>query len=273
MAKRTVTGVGTESYQENSGTVCGFLVSATATTASDITIAQMEAVNISVQYYSGISNTPDTVMSGNAFALVAATNPGSYGSAALVTGTAGFGGEISFGGYINLKDGDRLNINIQVGGSPATGAQFTLTTLYGIGVQVYTPVVTVFSPTKTRTDEPFNLGDNVTTISIINSATDHVITSVSVNSDKWQASYNESDLSSLMASQWERSPEYWGYNLHNGFELDSVMISATVDTGASGNCYVVSFGGKVTPKLSQRSAGILTKIADRNWRKYFGQAR
>jgi len=262
MASYVITGAASGSYTEQNRTLDGFYVSSTATTPGDTTIAQMEAVTINVSLYRK-GNPVQTIVAGPVFPLVAGTCPGSLGASAVAIGGSGFSGRIDLGGVLQLDGDDMLQVNINVGGTPATGAVFTISTSYCVGIESYTPRVNCYSIQKTRTTEPVSGGSYVNGIALVNTSTDYVITDCSVTSDNWSNTFTSATFDSCLGQAWEVTPIYWGFQIYNDVELNNVDLTCTIDTGASGNGYVIVWGGQQSAEIRQRARKTALKVAQK----------
>lgn len=264
----SVQGAGAQTYTERNKTVSGFRVIFQATDVANITGAILRATNLTVQLYR--QGMAPLIMGSNVFALGLAQSMGNFEGAAIGTADTG---RISFlitlgpGLVINLKDGDELAVTLTVG-SAAAGQNVTVSTEYGVGIEMYTPVISVYPVQKTNQNMNLPAGDNVSMISIVNTSTDHVVTSANIQSDFWSGDYSQNDFFALMASQWSVTPRQYSFCVYNDQPTDNVTGSLVVNTGATGDCYVVVNGGIITNTIKERAAKLAGKIAAKQEAKY-----
>lgn len=261
---------GQATYTEQNAKIQGFHVTFKSTTIADVTVSNMLKANVTITLMRDGDNVP--VMSGPVFPLGVANNPSSYEGLAIGDYKSFY---LSFGGkIIDLQDSDRLNVVLNVGFS-VTGLETTICTDYADPgmVESSTPVVTVFTASKTRPSEPVTFGDNVTCIAVINTEAAHVATAANVQGTGWSAQFSITELYALMAEQWERIPEYYSYLLYNGSEIDRVNGSFDVNVAASGSLFFVAFSGRNTQKVGERAVRDIENIAIKQQNKLFGGKR
>jgi len=254
--KVNVQGSGSTSYTESNATIGSLIFSITSTTIADVTVAILESINITAQLYRGGETT--TILSGNLFAIGIANNPSSYEGLAIgdyKSFTVTFGG-----GVVNLQDGDELLVNVSVGSS-AAGQTLSMSSEYAIGIEYFTPIVNVYPIDKTRTAASLSLGNNVSCASVVHTAADLVIIGANINSSIWKANYGVTEFYGKMAEQWERVPDNYSFHLFNDAVQDGVQCDLIIDTTATGNAYLVSYAGRVTPVVQRRSAKLEERIA------------
>jgi len=256
MPTSSIQGSGSTTLLNVTGNPCGFLIDITATTIGDVSIADIETVNISCVLMRDGSNTQ--ILAGNLWALGQSDMPSSYEGLAIGSHKSFF---VPFGGTINLKGTDQLQTTLTVGTSN-TGQVTTITSQEGVGAEVYTPRVFVYSFDSNRTNQPVPAGDNVSKISIVNTTTANKLTACNIRGSHWSDDYQTPDFFAMMASQWERSPEHYSYVIYSDAELDNVTINTTIDTAASTNTYCVVYGGVQTPGVVQRAMKTFRKVED-----------
>lgn len=260
----SVGGAGSNNFQIQNETVDGLYISVTSTTIGDVSIADLETIQLNVNLQRAGQTTQ--ILAGNAFALGQANNPGSYEGNAIGDYKSFF---IPFGGPINVKGTDVLNCVFSVGTSN-TGQVTTMTSHNAVGIEFYTPVVTQFPINKLTTSQSLQFGNNVTGLSIVNTSTANVITDVSANCDLWQCNYDVSVLFALMSEQWTRTPEFYAFQLFNepSAPADNFNATLTVNTSAPGNCYVVCYGGVRSALVTEKAVKLNNKIAAKVATKY-----
>lgn len=253
--KVNVAGAGSNTFTEQNCSLDGLYVDITATTIGDVSIADMETIQITANLLR--NGEQKTIVGANLWALGIGNNPSSFEGLAIGTHKSFF---IPFGGPLNLQDGDTLQCSISVG-TANTGQVTTMSSHYVIGVELYTPSVNVIVFDKTRTTVPAQLGNNVTQISLVNTSTDFVCTDLYVNSAIWKAQIGTAEQFCMMAEQWERTPEHYSLTIYQDAPMDGCNADCTINTSATGNGYLVSYSGIVTPEVKRRSKNLTNRIA------------
>lgn len=263
----TAQGSSANSFTIMNETVDGLYLAVTATAIADVTIPYLETITVKASLYRDGSTTQ--VLAGNAFALGQSNNPGSYEGIAI-GGTAGYKSFfIPFGGPINLKGTDSLTCEVAVG-TAATGQVTILSSHNAIGVEFFTPQVNVMPIDKTRNNISLQLGNNVTQVSVVNTGTAFIVTDINANSKLWKCNVSLAEQFCLLAEQWNRAPEFYALTVfHSPSDpADSFNCDCVINTGASGNCYVVSYGGHVSQTVKNRAAQLTNRIATEKVNKY-----
>lgn len=250
-----IQGAGSNQFTMQQGVLDGLLVSFKATTVTDITAAVMQSVNITVTLQSSSGN--ETILSGNLFALGVANNPSSYEGLAIGLYKSF---DVKFGGFIQVKDGDNLQVSVSVG-TAVTGGVVTVTSADGVGIEEYTPKVIVFSVDKTRSNYAITPGNNISKVGFVNTTTDFTLTSIDFSSNYFNTNLLVDDFYALMAAEWERTPENYSFTFFNGGPVDNMNINLNVNTSATSNGYIVAYAGIVTPRTRERTAKAVTKLA------------
>lgn len=250
-----IQGAGSNQFTMQQGVLDGLLVSFKATTVSDITAAVLQSVNINVTLQSSAGN--ETILSGNLFALGIANNPSSYEGIAIGLYKSF---DVKFGNFLQVKDGDNLQVQVSVG-TAVTGGVVTVTTADGVGIEDWTPKVIVFSVDKTRSNYAITPGNNISKVAFVNTTTDFTLTSVDFSSNYFNTNLIVDDFYALMAAEWERTPENYSFTFWQGGPVDNMNINLNINTGASSNGYIVVYTGIVTPRTRARTAAAVTKIA------------
>jgi len=258
----TFTGAGQASYVEQNGTFDSVYITIQAATAP--TIAQLIAATLQVSLQRDGQQT--NIISGPLYACALAGDPTQYeGSTILVNGVYYMGLKVDFFGCINLKEDDKLTITLNGSGLPS-GSTTTICTDYCVGVEEYTPSVTIYTVDPLRASFDIPAIDFVNGITFLQNAspgadTVPLFTSVSINSDKWRAQYSLPTLLGLMANQWDTAPTRLAFFAYLGEELQKCNISYTINTGLSTAGFVIVHGGQKTPTVVRRARALITKIA------------
>jgi len=252
--KVNVSGAGSNTFTEQNCTLDGLYVDITSTTIADVTIADMETIQITANLLR--NGEQKTIVGANLWALGQGNNPSSFEGLAIGSHKSFF---IAFGGPLNLQDGDTLQCSVTVGATN-TGQVTTLSSHYCVGVELYTPSVNVIVFDKTRTTVPAQLGNNVTQITLVNTSTDFVCTDLYINSAIWQAQIGTQEQFCMMAEQWEVTPPHYSLTIYQDAPMDGANASCTVNTSATGNGYLVSYSGMVTPEVKRRSKALTNRI-------------
>jgi len=256
----TVQGAsGSGNMQLYSGSFSGFLVNIDATSAPN-----PEGVDCQINLMNPDGNTQ--VVSGNLLALAKATTPAALINTQIPTTSQQYGYWVDLGQVINLHQGDQLNVKVNVSGG-ITSQTLTFCMQEGVGIGLYIPQMIVQSVDETRSTMSFSPGNNVRRIAIVQTNVLNIVTSATVQSDKWSANYTNQQFYPLIASQWNRTITDYSYFIYNGFPLNSVTMNITISSG-NGNAYVVFVGGRSTKTVSQRAQELQKRIATTNAMRY-----
>ena len=258
----TVSGAGQQQFNMQTGTLDGLLVSLTATTIGDWSVTATQTVQLiaTLTRADGVHQ----ILSGNLFALGTANNPSSY-EGLTIGSYRSF--QVSFGGVLNLKDGDSLQVTCSVG-TAITGSVVTVSTSDVVGIEEYIPKVLLYTVDKTRSTNDITPGANVSKIALVQTTTDNTLTSWNIASDYYNAQLIESDFYAFMAEQWERAPENYSFVIFAGGPVNKCTMNLNVDTGSSGNGYVVVYCGSVTPETRNRASAAIAKVSDMAAQRY-----
>jgi len=254
----SIQGAGSNSFTMQQGTLRGLRLAFSATTVGDITTAVIQSVNINVQLQR--AGQTFQIMSGNLFALGLAYNPSSYESIAIGSQKSW---KLDFGGVIQVREGDNLQVTVNVG-TAVTGGNVTCSTDDCVGIEQYTPTVTIFTIDPNKDNYSLNLGNNVSVISFVNTTTDYRLNSVTFSSNYWNTDLTARDFTVDLANEWERAPENYTFRFYNDVPIDNVQANLNVNTGATSTGYLVVFGGVITPETVARSEQSLKKVVQRN---------
>lgn len=262
MARFSIPGAGTQSATATTGTYKGLRFSLTSTTITDITTSVLEAINVLVTYQQAGGGN-HTILSSNLLALALANNIGSY-ELLNVDGTVN--AIVGFGGTpLNLSAGDSMTVTVLVG-TTVTGLVTTVSTDSTVGVMEFIPVVQVFSVDPNRSNYSISLGDNVTGVTIVNDAAtsdtaSQRFTSIQFSSDVFNDDFTVQDFKALMAEQWFRDPNFYTCSIYSGPGLRKAVLNINVNTNATSNGWVVSYGGVVNGITRNNLANTIQKVA------------
>lgn len=267
----SIPGVGSQSQYEKGKDIKAIAVNIRATdvTGATITTAIMEGVRINVTLQR--AGVPYTIIAGNLFALGIAGYPSSMEGVAInaVTGDKSF--VLDFGEIVNLQGEDTLNVEVSTT-TAAAGQVVTVDTIQGSGISTYIPRVTVYTIDTNQSNQTIGGGDNVQTIALVStSASLFDVTGMNIaTSGRYSQTFTTQTFFSLLASQWERVPEFLSLHLYNDSQLDGVQIT-TNNTAAAGNSYLVVFGGVIDPTTIQRANVLAEKSVADTKAKFGGQ--
>lgn len=269
MASYSIQGAGTQSATITSGTYDGLRFSLIATTIGDITNALLQAINVFVTY-APVEGGTYNVVSSNLYALALSDNIGSY-ELVNIDGTVNC--VFNWGGHINLKPGDTLTVTTSVG-TTATGLSTYVSTSSSVGIMEYIPTVVVSNVDPNRSNYSFSGGDFVSRIAVVNDSATSIsasqkFTSLTIQSDLLNDTFNFGDFQALIAQQWTVDPRSYSFCLHQGTAISRVQINANVNASASAtNAWVVVFGGIVTNQTKQRLQATVNKVATQEAAKF-----
>ena len=265
MASIQVSGNASNTMDVTSGSYRGVLISATATTPADLTHTVMKGIKCVVNLYTKEGSY--TIHSGSAWPLAIGNNPGNnegnvsnnYNALA-----------IDWGGIVNLSQGDRLQITLDVSGA-ATGQVVTAILEPGIGIGYYIPQIQLYKVNLTNTQQDIFAGDNVTKVSVVTDGSSDVITNVNLSSDLTAANYGVPAFRALQSRDYPYAFATGDliYNLYNGPESQKVNLQISVDTGQTADCFVVSYAGVRTAATTAKAEAIAGKIANEVDARYF----
>jgi len=262
MARFSIPGAGTQSATATTGTYKGLRFSLTCTTIADITTSLLEAINVLVTYQQANGGN-HTIVSSNLLALALANNIGNY-ELLNIDGTINC--IIGFGDTpLNLSPGDSMTVTVTVG-TTATGLVTTVATDATVGIMEWIPVVQVFSVDPNRTNYSVSLGNNVTRVAIVNDAATSItasqrFTSIQFQSDAYNDDYIAQDLQALMAEQWPRDPNFYACALYQGPAVRNATLNININTSATSNAWIVSYGGVVNGVTRENLAKTVQKVA------------
>lgn len=257
----TVQGVGSNTMQLQSGCINGLFLSLYATTVTDWTVASQQLVNLTATLYRGSDQVQ--VVAGNLYALAIAENPGSYEGQTINTNYRCF--YLSFGGFINLKDGDNFQVNVTV--SPTiTGSVVTCATSHGVGIEDGIPTVQVTPVDVTKTNQSFTLGNGVTRISLVQAGQEHTLNSVNIASDYLRTEYLQATFNAMISNEWPYAgsqPANYSFTVYSGPEINGVQVNANVVTTATAKGYFVTHQIIRNKVSTVRTAEAINKVAAR----------
>ncbi|MFN9116053.1 MAG: hypothetical protein ACK5XN_38900 [Bacteroidota bacterium] len=262
-------GAGQTSFSEQSGSFAGVRV--TINNSSALTIAQLESANIQVNLQRQGKTTP--VVSGPLYAAALALDPTQLEATSLQFGdTWSAGLYVDFGGVVNLKGNDQLQVTVNGAGLPAT-SNTVVSTEYGVGVEEFTPSIVIYPVDKTRSNFTLPAFDNVSAVTFIQTAapaqtTTQLFTGINIQSDKWQASYNQSDNIALLAQQWDTTPTRTAFFAYVGEALDRCNIQFNINASGTGNGYVCVINGQCDPVQMERARALAERIVSKKIAKY-----
>jgi len=264
----SIAALGTDTYQEQNKSVAAFLFNLTCDTITDISVADMLLMKLTVSLQR--NGNSQTLVSGSVWPLGIANNPSSMEGVALTNANLrSVNFRIALPCVINLKGDDRLDVTMDIGATN-TGQVATLTTEYGVGIEYYVPRIIVHQVAKQRTTETVLAGNNVVGITLVHSDTEFVISRVNAKGAFWECNYPTQAIKVHIAEQWERQPEHASCVLYEGPPQDNVNIDVDVVTTAAAQGYVVVFGGQVTKTTNERSTKSAMKIAAQTAAKFSG---
>lgn len=262
-------GSGQTSFSEQSGSFAGVRVVITDTNA--ITTAQLESVNIQVNLQRQGKTTP--IVSGPLYAAALALDPTQLEGSSVQYSTGHTAGlYVDFGTVVNLKGNDQLQITVNGAGLPAT-SNTVVSSEYGVGVEEFTPSIVIFPVDKTRSNFTLPAFDNVSALTFIQTAapaaaTVQLFTGINVQSDKWQANYNQFDNIALIAQQWDTAPSRTAFFAYVGEALDRCNVQFNINAAGTGNGYVCVIAGQCDPVQMERARALSQKIVERKIAKY-----
>jgi hypothetical protein len=263
-------GTGTATFVEQSGSFQGVRV--TVLNSAALTTAQLESATILVNLQRNGQSTP--IVSGPLYAAALANDPTQLEATAINVANGFFTGlYVDFGGTINLKGNDNLQISVSGNGFP-TSSTTVVSSEYSVGVETYTPSLIIYQVDKTRANNTLPAFDNVNGITFIQSAAPGaavkpLFTGISINADKWQASYNLYDIFAMISQQWDTAPTSLSFFAYVGEELDKMSLTYNIDTtSTNGNGYICIFGGQQTDTTKARAKALISKIAEKQAQKF-----
>lgn len=261
----SISSNGTQTGQERGRDVSGVSIcvqDSANTTGANITNALLQGVLVNVTLQRGGQNY--TVMAGNLYALGISGYPSSF-EGLNIAGTSNSQKAflLDFGEIINLQGEDILTVQVQTTGFAATMTT-TVDTINGTGVGQYIPRVIAFTVDQNQSQQPFQLGDNVSCISYVSdSATLIKCTAINVTSDgRYTQQLTAPTYYGLIASQWERTPEGLQFQIYNGAPLDGVVVT-TNNVANAANTWIVSYSGVIDSlTLNRANASAKNLLAD-----------
>lgn len=264
--QNSLTGAGTVTTEEKTGTYTHFLCSVTSTAAW--AISNMEQATLTIVH--NRQGGTDSVASGNLFAISKSNNPSSFEGLDMdAGGNFLYGFVLPLAQPVRVRPGESLSATLTIP-QAATGQVTSIELVQGIGVGQSVGTVAVFSLDKTRASVNYGLGDNVKQIAIVQTSTAHVVTGFNLTSDKANLTLNTGSFNALMAEQWPRIPEVFSYIVYrtpDGVDLDNVQVMVNCNSGATGNAYMVVYAGIDSPDLMNQALTLTAKHQNRDLEK------
>lgn len=264
----SISGVGNQSQYEKGKDIEAVTVNvrATDTTGATITNAILQGIRVNVVLTR--SGQPFTILSGNLYALGISGYPSSMEGISINTVTGDKSFKLDFGEIVNLNGDDTLNVEVQVS-SAAAGQVVTVDTIQGVGIAAYIPRVTVYSIDTNQSLQTIGGGDNVQTVALVSdSASVFDLGALQIStSGRYSQSFTTQTFFSLIASQWERTPENLSFHLYNGSQIDGVQIN-TNNVASASNTWVVVYGGVIDPLTVQRANIAAEKVVNEAQQKF-----
>jgi len=257
MASIQVSGNGSQTTNETSGSYKGVFVSATATTPGDLTHTVMKGIRCTVNLYTPSGSF--TIHSGQAWPLAMGNNPGSNEGNVSNSYNSLY---IDWGGIVNVGQNDRIQIQLDVASS-ATGQVTTATLVPATGIGYYVPQLLLYSVNLNNATQTFPAGDNVTKVAVVTDGSADVITKINASSDIWSADFSVPDFRALQASDYPYAFATGDivYNVYDGPEAQRFKLELSVDTGQTADCFIVSFAGVRTKEITEKATRLAVKIA------------
>lgn len=265
----SISGSGSQTQTEKNKDVTGLLIgiAATDTTGATITTAILEGITINVTLVR--NGNPYTIESSNLFARGQSAFPSSMEGVNIPF--AGLGNKsfrVNFGEIINLYGEDVLTVQINVT-SAAAGQVLTCSTEMGTGIGAFIPKVTTYVVDTNQSNQTIGGGNNVQCIALVStSATLFDCTAITIQTaGRYSQSYTSADFMSLVASQWERQPEFLCFHAYNGAPMDGVSIT-TNNVAQAGNSYIVIYSGTVDATTITRANAVATTTMNETAQKF-----